>query len=124
MKIEGKVTRILQEKSGVSATTGNPWTVNQFVISYLIGSYEQAAMFKVFNKQLNIEVGNVVEIDFYVKSREYEPKQTWFTDLIATEINVVAKDPENVTGQGETKKADQVHEVVKPTQKDDDDLPF
>lgn len=84
MEITGKVVKILDTLSGVSARNGEPWVKNTFVIETQ-GQYPKKIAFTVMGEQrfaeMAIAVGGTYNVSFDVESREWQGK--WFTDVSA-----------------------------------------
>lgn len=84
MEITGKVVKILDALSGVSARTGEPWVKHAFVIETQ-GQYPKKIAFTVMGderfKEMAIAVGGTYNVSFDVESREWQGK--WFSDVSA-----------------------------------------
>ena len=47
MELTGKIIAVMEAKSGISAKTGNPWMVQEYVIE-VPGQYPRSCVFTVF----------------------------------------------------------------------------
>ena len=87
MEITGTITRILDERSGVSKTTNNPWKLQQYLIE---PSTPQAKpiMFEVFGedkiKEMNIQQGELLTVHIDLDAREFQGR--WFTQVRAWKV--------------------------------------
>ena len=84
MEITGKIIRILEPLSGVSAKSGDKWVKNTFVLETQ-GQYPKKLAFGVMGEdkfaQMQITVGGTYSVSFDVESREWQGK--WFTECMA-----------------------------------------
>lgn len=84
MELTGKVIKVLEPFSGVSAKSGEKWVKNSFVIE-IPGDYPKHVAFTVFGedrwKQMGITVGGTYAVSFDVDAREYKGK--WYNDISA-----------------------------------------
>ena len=85
MEITGKVTKILETQKFISSKTGKEIIRNMFVIEIENGQYPYIIAFTVMGAerfaQMGIVVGNVYNISFDLRSREYQGK--YYTDVEA-----------------------------------------
>lgn len=88
-QLEGKVYKVCDQVTGVSQTTGNPWSSQMFVISYMQGDREKYAAFSVFNKTLNIKEGDSVIVDFTPSARENQTTGKWYTSLYVDALSIM-----------------------------------
>ena len=49
MELTGKIIAVMEAKSGISAKTGNPWMVQEYVIE-VPGQYPRSCVFTVFGE--------------------------------------------------------------------------
>ena len=105
MELTGKIIVVQEAKSGTSKT-GNPWMMQEFVIE-MPGQYPRHCAFTVFGedriKQLNIQMGEDLTVQFDIDAREYNAK--WYNDFRAYNV---------IRGQ----------QIPQPVQPAKDDLPF
>ncbi len=87
MDITGKVIAIMEARSGVSARTGNPWMMQDYVIE-VPGNFPRKMLFNVFGeeriKQFNIQLNEEITVQFDIDAREYNGR--WFNDIRAYNI--------------------------------------
>lgn len=87
MELTGIITKVLEERSGVSKTTGNAWKAQQYVIETKETQPRQV-MFEVFGedkiKAMNIQVGEELTVFFDLDAREYQGR--WFTQVKAWKV--------------------------------------
>ena len=93
MELAGKVIAILEARSGVSKTTGNPWKMQDYVIE----THEQFPRRMVFNvfgedkiNAFNIQMGEELNVSFDINAREFQGR--WFNDIRAWRIDRVQPD--------------------------------
>ncbi len=98
MEIYGKIITALPERNGVSQR-GNQWRSKTYVLETQ-EQYPKKLAFDVTNEridQLNIQVGEVLTVQFDINAREYQNK--WFNSVSAW--NVVRQQPQgNMPPQG------------------------
>lgn len=88
MAINGTVTYIGQEETGVGRTSGKTWRKKLFVVN-TGGQYPKDVAFNIIGDNIDrhpIHVGAMVSVDFDPSSREYNGR--WYTELAAWRINV------------------------------------
>lgn len=87
MELTGKIIVIQEAKSGTSSKTGNPWMMQEYVIE-VPGQYPRHCAFTVFGedriKQLNIQMGEDLTVQFDIDAREYNGK--WYNDFRAYNV--------------------------------------
>lgn len=87
MELIGKIIVVQEPKSGTSSKTGNPWMMQEYVIE-VPGQYPRHCAFTVFGedriKQLNIQVGEDLTVQFDIDAREYNGQ--WFNDFRAYNV--------------------------------------
>lgn len=87
MDITGKIIEVLPEKSGVSASTGNPWKVQSYVIE-THDQYPRRMCFDVFGddkiKAFNIQAGQELTVSFDIDARQYQGR--WFNSIRAWKV--------------------------------------
>ena len=84
MEITGKVIKVLEPMSGISAKNGEKWVKNSFVLE-TGGQYPKTLCFTVMGQErwdkMGIKVGGNFSVSFDPESREWNGK--YFTDLSA-----------------------------------------
>ena len=87
MELTGRIIAVMEAKSGTSIRTGNPWKMQEYVIE-VPGQYPRRCLFSVFGedriKQLNIQSGEDLTIQFDIDAREYNGK--WYNDIRAYNV--------------------------------------
>lgn len=88
MELIGKVIAVLEARSGVSKSTGNPWKMQDYVIE-TNEQYPRRMVFNVFGEDkinmFNIQMDEVIKVYFDVNAREYQGR--WFNDIRAYRID-------------------------------------
>jgi len=89
MKITGKITVVLPLQEGTSAK-GTAWSKQTAVVEESEGQYPQSLAFDMMSdKIVALNVGDVVEINFDTKAREYQGK--YFNNINAWKVTVVGQ---------------------------------
>ena len=87
MELTGRIIAVLEAKSGTSSKTGNSWMMQGSVIE-VPGQYPRRCAFTVFGedkiKQLNIQNGEDLTIQFDIDAREYNGR--WYNDFRAYNV--------------------------------------
>lgn len=87
MEISGKIIAVLNEKSGVSASTGKPWRVVEYLLETIEARPRHVA-FEVFGEDriaaCHIEVGEELTVSFDLNAREYNGK--WYNQFRAWQV--------------------------------------
>lgn len=92
MELAGKVIAILEARTGVAKTTGNPWMIQEYVIE-THEQYPRRMSFNVFGedkiRQFNIQLNEEINVFFDINAREYQGR--WFNDIRAWRIDRVTQ---------------------------------
>lgn len=87
MDLTGKIIAIMEARSGVSARTGNPWMMQDYVIE-VPGQFPRRMVFNIFGedriKQFALQAGEEVTVQFDIDAREYNGR--WYNDIRAYNI--------------------------------------
>ena len=87
MELTGKVIAVLDARSGISKSSGNPWKMQDYVIE-TNEQYPRRMCFNVFGEdkinQFNIQVGEEITVSFDINAREYQGR--WFNDIRAWKV--------------------------------------
>ena len=87
MEIEGKVILILPLQQGVSKSTGNPWSSQQFVIE-TYDQYPRKVCIEMFGDNLiknsNVQIDDPVKVSYDLESREFNGR--WYTSVRAWKV--------------------------------------
>lgn len=90
MELAGKVIAVLEAKSGVSKSTGNPWMSQEYVIE-THEQFPKKMCFRVFGEDkiraFNIQLGEELNVYFDINSREYQGR--YYTDITAWRVERV-----------------------------------
>jgi len=87
LKIEGKIIKVLPEKTGEGAN-GN-WLVQSWVLEETNTQYPKKVAFQAFNKHFTINEGDEVKVGINLESREYQEK--WYTNVNAWKVDFLNK---------------------------------
>lgn len=83
MEFTGRIIEALEPRSGMSARTGNPWKMQDFVIEETVGQFPKRMVFNVFGEdnlnRFNIQKGQELTVSFDINAREYNGR--WYNDL-------------------------------------------
>lgn len=135
MEISGKIIAVLHEKSGVSASTGKPWRVIEYLLETIEARPRRMA-FEVFGEDriaaCHIEVGEELTVAFDMNAREYNGK--WYNQLRAWQVQrpngVAAAQPKTAGAPESTRPASAPSTIPAPqlmptaANGDNDPLPF
>lgn len=97
MEITGKITHILEARTGTSARTGSNWMSQSFVIEAIEPGrqFPTRCVFDVFGedrlRQFNIQAGETLTVSFDLDAREYNGR--WFNSIRAWKVDRVQIDP-------------------------------
>jgi hypothetical protein len=90
MELAGKVIAILEARTGVAKTTGNPWMIQEYVIE-THEQFPRRMSFNVFGedkiRQFNIQLNEEINVFFDINAREYQGR--WYNDIRAWRIDRV-----------------------------------
>lgn len=120
LTFEGKLTAKINEKSGVSASTGKAWNSIDFLVEETGTQYPQKAVFSLFNDKCDliekINIGCMVKVCFNMNANE--SKGNWYGKCQAWKV-------ENLSGKtsGQKKETKPV-ESFENVEDLDDNLPF
>ena len=93
MEFTGRIIKALDQRTGVSSRTGNPWKMQDFVIEETMGQFPKRMVFNVFGEdnlnRFNLQEGQEVTVSFDINAREYNGR--WYNDVRVW--NVVAATP-------------------------------
>ena len=88
MEFTGRIIKALDQRTGVSSRTGNPWKMQDFVIEETMGQFPKKMMFNVFGEEnlnrFNIQEGQEVTVSFDINAREYNGR--WYNDIRAWNV--------------------------------------
>lgn len=88
MELSGKIIAVLEKRVGVAKATGNPWSVQSYVLE-THEQYPRKMCFEVFGDdkiaQFNIQAGEEVTVSFDIDAREYQGR--WFNSIRAWKID-------------------------------------
>ena len=117
MKITGKITHILETKTGISKD-GKEWHSLEYRVEETSGEYPQSAILSIFGKE-KIEnfnkynkLNDVVEVEYTLKSNEYQGK--FYNKLNSFRVNKKIVKQENTD----------YTEAIESNNDLQDDLPF
>jgi Domain of unknown function (DUF3127) len=116
MQLVAKLVQILPLQTGEGKN--GPWK-KQDVILETDGTYPKKVCVSIWGDKINesvLQVGNTLDIQFDVESREYNSK--WYTDCKAWKVDLAGA---AVAAAPPTSSFDDVNAMPPPA---DDDLPF
>lgn len=94
MELEGKIIKVLEERSGTSARTGTPWKMQSFVLE-TPGQYPRRMVFEVFGEdkltQMNIQEEQDLRVSFDIDAREYQGR--WYNSIRAWKVEPATGEP-------------------------------
>lgn len=94
MELEGKIIKVLEERSGTSARTGTPWKMQSFVLE-TPGQYPRRMVFEVFGEdkltQMNIQEGQDLRVSFDIDAHEYQGR--WYNSIRAWKVEPATGEP-------------------------------
>ena len=83
IKIEGKIEKVLEFRSGIGATSGKEWAKQGYLLSVHKGEYISYIAFDVFGKdrisEFALKEGDNVYVWLDIASREFNGR--WYTDV-------------------------------------------
>ena len=125
LEVEGKLTQLLERRSGVSAS-GTNWTSQDFLLE-IPGQYPQTVVFNVYGDRIQLDqyqIGENVKVSFDLRGREYQGK--WYNTLNAWKMERVGAATTQPAGQPAAQPAGQPTGPVEEPQASaqGDDLPF
>lgn len=128
MKATLKITNILPQRSGTSKA-GNQWIVQEFLCE-TDGNYPKTIMMQVYGADKvdnfvagNYIIGDIVDIDFDIESREYNGK--YYTQVSAWRIEKHTEEPSAANQQQPMTPIDTAEQSTENQQTaTDSDLPF
>lgn len=115
MNFVGKVRKILEPVGGTSAS-GNNWKKQTVIIQEDKDQYPDSIAIDWFNKDLNFEVGDTIDVQFNCKANEYQGK--FYNGISAFNWSILESKPKTPAYQPP------VYEQAPPTSQESDDLPF
>lgn len=116
MELSGKITHVLEEKSGSSAR--GPWRKQEYVIE-IPGEYPKQVCFMVWGDkidQFGIKQGDDMTVHFDLESREYNGR--WYTDVKAWRVERAEQQQAAVQDSAEPPMWDEQPPMT------DDEIPF
>lgn len=94
MELSGKIIAVLEKRSGVAKTTGNPWAVQSYVLE-THEQYPRKMCFDIFGEdkitQFAIQAGEEVTVSFDIDAREYQGR--WYNSIRAWKVDRVQAQP-------------------------------
>ena len=101
MELTGRIIVVQEAKSGTSTKTGNTWMKQEYVME-VPGQFIRHCVFTVFGedriKQLNIQNGEDITIQFDIDAHEYNGR--WYNDFRAYHVirgNVASQPVSTIT---------------------------
>ena len=97
MQLTAKLTQLLPIQTG---TGKNGEWKKQDIIVETDGQYSKKVCISIWGDKINegqLQIGNLLQIDFDIESREYNSK--WYTDIKAWKIEVVNIGTQNISNK-------------------------
>ena len=89
MDITGKIIAVLEARSGVAKSSGNPWKIQEYVLETIGEQYPKKMMFSIFGEdkiqQAAINIGDEVVVSFDINAREFNGR--WYNDIRAWRVS-------------------------------------
>ena len=133
MEISGKIIQVLPLQQGTSQRTGNPWSIQSFILETQ-EQYPRKVCIEMFGedriKANPIAIDQVVTVSFDLESREFNGR--WYTSarawrvqqgVVAPETQPVAAPQADTTAQPATGNVQTFDQIAANTD-DGTDLPF
>ncbi len=90
MEITGKITHIMEARTGKSARTGSDWVVQEFVLE-THDQYPRRCAFEVFGadrlREMNIQPNEELTVSFDIDAREFNGR--WYNSIRAWKVERV-----------------------------------
>lgn len=87
MDIIGKIIAVLELRSGVAKSSGNPWMTQEYVLE-TEEQYPTKIVFGIFGEdkiqQAAIKVGDRLKVSFDINAREFNGR--WYNDIRAWKV--------------------------------------
>lgn len=94
MEITGKIIHVLEKRSGVAKATGNPWSMQSYVLE-THDQYPRKICFEIFGEdkinQFAIQAGEELVVSFDIDAREYQGR--WYNSIRAWKVERPAAQP-------------------------------
>ena len=94
LEISGKIIQKLPLQQGVSKTSGNPWSIQAYVLETQ-EQFPRKVCFEIFGEQRikdnPCEIDDLVTISFDIESREFNGR--WYTSIRAWQVKQGIVDP-------------------------------
>lgn len=101
MELSGKIIAVLEKRSGVAKATGNPWSVQSYVLE-THDQYPRKMCFEVFGddkiSQFNIQPGEEVTVSFDIDAHEYQGR--WYNSIRAWNVQRIDPAAAQAAAQG------------------------
>lgn len=127
MELEGKVIAVLEPRSGIAKSSGNPWKTQEYVIE-TNEQYPHRLVFNVFGEdkinEYSIKMGETIKVSFDINCREYNGR--WYNDIRAWKVERPTVGEQQVGGipQSASPVSPQQPPVFDGSGDSTDDLPF
>ena len=92
VEIKGKIVEVTELQKGNS--NGKDWSKQNVIIEEIEGQYPQKIALELFNKELTVKVGDLVNAFVNLSSREYNGN--WYTSIKLWKFDVVGVSHEEV----------------------------
>jgi hypothetical protein len=135
--VEATIVQALNERKGISKTSGNPWVSREYLGEYADGDKRIRFVFTVFGDQIGpLVVGRSYVLNLKIEGREWQGK--WFNNVLALQVYTSSMGGEQVAQEERQRPIEpkpdatldaqgKLH-TIKPSQKKEDasadDIPF
>ena len=116
VEIKGKVIVIGEVITGTTAS-GKEWKSQNFVIEEIEGQYPQKISLEVLNKDLEMNIGDVINAHVNLSSREYNGR--WYSSIKLWKFDVI----DNASNSSPTPNTSEQSQSA-TNEPSTDDLPF
>lgn len=120
MEFTGKIICVLPLSTGISKSTGNTWSVQEYVIEQQNVQYPKKVCFQIFGQdkinEANIQVDEILKVQLEIDANEWQNR--WFNKISAWKVERVGP------VQKQIKPAVQTPQIFSPENNNEDELPF
>ncbi len=111
MEFTGTVKAIMPVRTGVSKNTGREWRSQDILVAFDHERWTESYLFSAFNKELKVNIGDVVTVQFDGEAREYNGR--YFNSLNLFSIKLA-----------QTAQPSSLQAAAQPRQSQQEELPF
>ena len=97
MEQTGKIILVMEKRTGISQSTGNPWASQDFLLETVDEQYPRKMAFNVYGeekiKYFDLHVGDVIKVSFDIDAREHNGR--WFNSIRVWKVEKIYKDTDS-----------------------------